>query len=97
MGISELISIILSTLASVVVALGGLAVAYLHKKTKRLEAEKRTKDSQIQSKDTQIQSLHNGFKLEVYRRLGEVEEECSEIRTDTKLIKEFILKKKGKL
>jgi hypothetical protein len=59
---SELIRLIVSTIASVVIALGGLAVAYLHKKTKDIESSKEKVKAELKAE-------RNGFRNEVYSRL----------------------------
>jgi hypothetical protein len=57
-----LIRLIVSTIASVVIALGGLAVAYLHKKTKDIESSKEKVKAELKAE-------RNGFRNEVYSRL----------------------------
>lgn len=85
MTVAELLSVILGTLASVITAVGAYIIAWLHRKTKRLETEKNEYKSKKEEKEIQLQQAHNGFRDEVVN-------EIKQLKNDVELIKKVIIK-----
>lgn len=83
----QLITVIVSTLCGIITALGSVVIAYLHKKTKQLEGEKKTLR-------TEIKNLHNGFREYVYKEIKELKEEVKDFKTDMKLVKGLVVENK---
>jgi hypothetical protein len=85
--VEQIITVIVSTLCGLITALGGLAIAYLHKKTKQLEEKNRIKDQKIEA-------LHNGFRHEVYTRILALEKSLDKVSRDTELVKDLVVENK---
>jgi len=81
----DLLKVLVSVFSSIVVAGGGLVIAWLHNKTKKLEAEKKVKD-------TRIQELQNGFREYVYKEISGVKTSISELTADVQVIKKYLVK-----
>jgi hypothetical protein len=73
----DLLHVIVGVLSSIIVAGGALAVAYFRNFEKRLSEANASK----KQKDLQIYSLQNGFRTEVYERLGELEIKINKLVT----------------
>lgn len=96
----QLITVIVSTLCGIVTALGSVVIAYLHKKTKQLERDKKDLRGEINN-------LHNGFRANIYKKLENIEirlealeglvvltEKVKELKTDMKLVKGLVVENK---
>lgn len=72
----DLLKLIISVLSTIIVAGESTAVAYINSWKRRFDKEKKEKieyKNKKEEKDLQIQHLHNGFRDEVYSRLGNSE------------------------
>jgi len=65
----EIVKTIIISLCSIIAAISGFVIAWLHKKTKQLEAEKIKSNKEKENLRTEIKTLHNGFREYVYNEL----------------------------
>lgn len=88
----NLINTTLSVSAAVVIAIGGLIITYLQKKTKQLEGK-------VKDREADIKHLHNGFRDEVKSELSSLNTKFTEnlipLKTDFNMIKRILLEEKS--
>jgi UPF0288 family protein (methanogenesis marker protein 3) len=61
-----------STLCGIITAIGGLVIAYLKKKTNKLEKERDKYRSEKNTAIQEIQVLHNGFRENIYKEIRDL-------------------------
>jgi len=91
----DLLKIIVGVLGTIIVAGGGVIVAYFNSLKKRLEGLTREKNDYKRKKDEkeeQIRFLHNGFRNEVMNHIKTLKQNDTELKQDVKLIKQAITK-----
>jgi hypothetical protein len=72
-----------------ITAVGSLVIAYLYKKTRELEKDK--KDLGVK-----VDALHNGFRQEVHTKICKLEEQVEALGTDMALIKGMLVRSSDK-
>lgn len=73
----DLLKVIIGVLGTIIIAGGSVAVSYLNSWKRKFDEMKREKEEykrKKEEKDRHITSLTNGFRDEVYDRLGKLEE-----------------------
>jgi len=67
----QLITVTVSVLCTILSAVGSLVIAYLHKKTRELEKDKKDLGAKVDA-------LHNGFRQEVHTKICKLGEQVED-------------------
>ena len=78
----EIIKIIIISICSIITAISGFIIAWLHKKTKQLEENKVKIEKEKESLRTEIKTLHNGFREYVYKELLTIKNKVDHLEED---------------
>jgi uncharacterized protein (UPF0335 family) len=75
----EIIKVIVYSICGIITAAAGLVIAYLKRKTDRLESEKNKVQKEKETLRTEIRTLHNGFREYVYKELVNINKKFKEL------------------